>query len=93
MKTIASLLVIAASVAFSHTAQAGDDKHRWRHGKPNIDINILIPSAFATVGIARPGAYLVLEEDEFEYEDDDDDWDERRRYRHRYHDDDDDWDD
>lgn len=92
MKTLVSLLAIVVTLAFMQTAEAGDDKHRWRHGKPNIDINILIPSAFAAIGFARPGAYLVLEEDDFEYEYDDDDWDERYHYR-RHNDDDDDWDD
>ncbi|WP_334119427.1 hypothetical protein [Limnobacter sp.] len=90
MKTLVSILAIVATLTFTQTAQAGDDKHRWRHGRPNIDINILIPSAFAAIGFARPDAYLVLEEDEFEYERDDDDWDERYHYRHH---DDDDWDD
>lgn len=93
MKTLVSVLAITVTLAFMQTAEAGDDKHRWRHGRPNIDINILIPSAFAAIGFARPDAYLVLDEDDFdEYEYDDDDRDKRYRYRH-HDDDDDDWDD
>ena len=92
MKTLVSLLAIVVTLAFMQTAEAGDDKHRWRHGKPNIDINILIPSAYAVFGY--DDYYDHRGRDDYRYgkrfrdrdddDDDDDDWDDR------YDDDDDD---
>ena len=78
MKTLISIIALGTTLAFSQLAQAGDD-YRRGHG-PTIDINILIPSAYAALGF---NGY-----DDRRVWGDDDDWDDRDD-----DDDDDDWDD
>jgi len=72
MKTLVSIIALGTTLAFSSLAQAGDgDRHR--HG-PNIDINILIPSAYAALGFDGYNDRRVWDDDD---DDDDDDWDDR----------------
>ena len=79
MKTLLSILALGSTLAFAQFAHADDDDHRRGRG-PNIDINILIPSAYAAIGFDRYDDRRVWG--------DDDDWDDRDD-----DDDDDDWDD
>ena len=88
MKTLVSIIALGTTLAFSQLAQAGD-----KYREPRIDINILIPSAFAA--FEYDDYYDHRGRDDYRYgkrfrdryDDDDDDWDDR------YHDDDDDDDD
>ena len=91
MKTLLSILALGTTLAFAQLAHADDDHRRGR--APSIDINILIPSAYAVFGY--DDYYDHRGRDDYRYgkrfrdryDDDDDDWDDR------YHDDDDDDDD
>lgn len=89
MKKLVSIIALCTTLAFSQLAEAGD-----KHREPRIDINILIPSAYATFGY--DDYYDPRGRDDYRYgkrfrdrddDDDDDDWDDR------YDDDDDDDDD
>lgn len=90
MKTLLSILALGTTLAFAQLAHADDDHRRGR--APSIDINILIPSAYAVFGY--DDYYDHRGRDDYRYgkrfrdrdddDDDDDDWDDR------YGDDDDD---
>lgn len=72
MKTLLSILALGSTLAFAQYAQADDDR---RHGRsPSIDINILIPSAYAALGFDGYNDRRVWDDDD---DDDDDDWDDR----------------
>ncbi len=71
MKTLISIIALGTTLAFSQLAQAGDD-YRRGHG-PTIDINILIPSAYAALGFDGYDDRRIWDDDD----DDDDDWDDR----------------
>lgn len=80
MKTLVSIIALGTTLAFTQLAQAGDD-YRRSHG-PTIDINILIPSAYAAFGYGD--YYDHRGRDDYRYD---------KRFRDRDDDDDDDWDD
>lgn len=69
MKTLLSILALGTTLAFAQFAHADDNR---RHS-PSIDINILIPSAYAALGFDGYGDHRVWDDDD----DDDDDWDDR----------------
>ena len=73
MKTLISIIALGTTLAFSQLAQAGDD-YRRGHG-PTIDINILIPSAYAALGFDGYDDHRIWDDDDDD--DDDDDWDDR----------------
>ena len=73
MKTLVSIIALGTTLAFSQLAQAGDD-YRRSHS-PTIDINILIPSAYAALGFDGYDDRRVWDDDDDD--DDDDDWDDR----------------
>lgn len=73
MKTLISIIALGTTLAFSQLAQASDD-YRRGHG-PTIDINILIPSAYAALGFDGYDDRRVWDDDDDD--DDDDDWDDR----------------
>jgi len=74
MKTLVSIIALGTTLAFSQLAQAGDGDHR--NHKANIDINILIPSAYAALGFDGYNDRRVWDDDDDD-DDDDDHWDDR----------------
>ena len=69
MKTLVSIIALGTTLAFTQLAQAGDD-YRRSHGT-NIDINILIPSAYAALGFDGYNDRRVWDDDDDDDDDDD----------------------